>query len=216
MKARRFHRISWLVTLAAAALFASAPAHANMVLTLISVGAAAGSTGNSFDVTIQNTGASAQNIAAFSLGLSVADTHITFTGGNEFTALTYVFNGDSFDVINGFAYTTIPPPTGHQVEGVDNSNSGAGTDIAAGATLGLGHIFFDVAANTSAGPIAVTIAPGCGNPLCTTLSDSAGATVLFAVTNGDITVTTSTVVPEPSTFLLALCALPAIARRRRK
>ena len=167
MKARKFHRISWLVTLAAAALFASAPAHANMVLTLISVGAAAGSTGDSFDVTIQNTGTSAQNIASFSLGLSVVDTHITFTGGNESTALTYVFNGDSFDTIFAFPYTTLPPPNGQQVEGSDLSNSGAGTSIAAGATLGLGHILFDVAANTSAGPIAVTIAPGCGDPLCT-------------------------------------------------
>ncbi len=214
MKTRKLHGIPCVTILAAAALFASAPARASVILQVIPVTVVAGSTGNSFDITLQNTGLNAQNIASFTLGLSVSDTHITFTGANESTALPYVFNGDSFDVINSFDYATLPPPNGQQLEGSDLSNSGNGFDIAAGATLGLGHIFFDVAGNTSAGPIAVTIAPGCGD-LCTSLSDALGANVPFVVTNDSITVTAPTGAPEPSTFLLALFAIPAIAWRRR-
>jgi len=214
MKEKTFHRSSWLLPLAAVALFTGMPAKASIIISVLSTTYAAGSSGDSFDVTIKNTGASAQNIAAFSFGLSVADSHITFTGANESTALTYLFNGDSFALANP-PFATLP--TAQSVEASDLSNGGAGTSIAANSavTFGLGHILFSVAGNASAGPIAVTLATSCGAPLCSSLSDSSGANVPFTVSNGTITVTTSGV-PEPSSFLLALGLLPIIAWRRKK
>jgi hypothetical protein len=97
-----------LLMLAAAAALGAMPAHASVIISVTSVSAEAGESG-SFDVIISNTGAT-QNIAAFSLGLSVASNGVTFTGGNEATVNTYIFNGDSFDLLTANPYTTVPPP----------------------------------------------------------------------------------------------------------
>jgi hypothetical protein len=210
---RQFRGCSWLLPLAAAALLSSGPAQAGVILSVSPVTITAGTVGAFFDVSIQNTGSGEQNIAAFSLGLSVADPHITFTGGNTSTTLTYLFNGDSLDVIGGLAYTTVPPPNGQTLEASDLSNSSSGNTMAAGTTWGLGRIFFDVAANTGAGAIAVTLIPDCLDAnSCTSLSDSAFNDVPFGVVNGNITVTAGSEsgVPEPSTLLLVLLALAAI------
>src|SRR5690349_10813784 len=116
MKQNRHHSGSWLLLLSAAVvLLAAIPAHAGMVLFVNPVNVTAGTTGAFLEVSIQNTGP-AQNIAAFSLGLSVTDTDITFTGGDTITTLTYLFFGDSFDVINGLPYTSVPPPNGQTVQ----------------------------------------------------------------------------------------------------
>ena len=207
---------SWLLPLAAGVL-SSLPAQASLIINFVPVTVAAGTIGASFDVNLTNSGPSAQTISAFSLGLSVSDSHITFTGGNTATTQTYLFNGDSFDVINAFPFTTVPPPNGQTVEASDNSNSGAGKSVASGATVGLGHILFNVAGNTSAGHIAVSLVSTCATiNSCTSLSDAAGANLAFAANGGNITVTASAMTPEPSTLLLALCAIPALAWKRRK
>jgi len=204
-----------LAPFAAALVLSAAPAHASgIVLTVVSVSAAAGSTNDYFDVIIGNTG-SAQNVAAFSLGLSVGNSNITLIGADEATASTYVFNGDSFDVSFPAQYVTTPLP-GQSLEGVDLSYSGAGTNLAS-STLGLGRIYFDVASNAPVGPVTVTITPGCSVPsACTSLSDSGGANVLFSLVNGAITVTAplTGAVPEPSTWLLALVGIPAMGWKR--
>ena len=204
----------WLAPLAASIALSPTPAQASILLSVQSVSAAAGSIGDFFDVTITNTGSSSQNIAGFFLGLSAGSSHISFTGANESTALTYLFNGDSFDVINSETYTIVPPSLpGQSLEGSDFSNSGHGTNLAANATLGLGRIHFDVSGDTPAGAVNVALATDCSSGLfCTSLSDSAGSKVLFTVASGTINVTT--VAPEPSTWFLALTAIPFLARTR--
>ncbi len=187
-------------------------AHGAMVVSVSSVSVAAGTNGAALNINIQNTGPSSQNIDAFSLGVSVGDNHITFTSANISTSLVYLFNADS---LFGPTISTIPPPNGQAVLASDVSLS-SGNTMASSTTLGLAHLLFNVAANTSAGAIAVTISPNCNTAnACTSLSNLAGANVPFTVTNGTITVTTSST-PEPSTFLLGLAGLPLLALLRKR
>jgi hypothetical protein len=209
MKTAGLMRYSWLLPLTLAIL-SSAPARANIIISVTSVAVAAGGSG-AFDVNIQNTGA-VQNITAFSFGLSVSNPGITFTGGNMSTANTYIFSGDSFDVNFGQPFAAFP--TAQSVEASDLSLSGNGNNMGA-TTLGLGHILFSVASNVS-GPVTVTLATGCSvMSSCTSLSDNAGHSVGFSTSNGTITVTGASV-PEPSTLLLALLALPVLGRLTRR
>ena len=181
-----------------------------MIISATTVTAAAGSTGDFFYVNLTNTGPSSQNIAGFSIGISVTPA-ITLTGGNESTVSPYIFSGDSGDAVFSLPLVTSSP--GQTLQASDFSNSGAGDTLASGATVGLAMITFNVAGGTSAGPITITISTTCGTP-CSSLSDSLAANVPFTVTNGTINVTASAV-PEPSTLLLALFVLPAIAFRRK-
>jgi len=190
----------------------SLPARADILLSLESpITAQPNTTGDAFDVLLTNTGPSVANIASFSFGITTSDTDITFTDANTLTvANSYIFAGDSFDVINGFGLATA---SGAQtLEASDASNSGLGANLASGATVGIGHVLFDVAAGAKLGsaPLTFEVFP------TTSLSDSNGANVGFTATPGTINVAT-TAVPEPSTIGLLFCALTAcafVARRR--
>jgi hypothetical protein len=220
MRGLSFRGGGWLWCLAGVVLAGLMPAQAraNLVLTVTPVTVAAGSSGDSFEVDVENNASTAQNVAAFSLGISVTDADLTFTGGSESpTVDPYIFAGDSFDVINSFAFATLP--TAQSVEASDLSNSFAGTNIAGNdtETLALGVITFNISSSANpAVPITVTLAASCGSPdSCTSFSDSSGANITsFVVNPGTISVTAT--VPEPSTLGLSLLALPAIVRRRRK
>jgi hypothetical protein len=210
MKMVGFDRRSWLLTLAAAALLC-VPAHASIIITALGVTVASGGSG-SFDVTIQDPGAT-QNIASFSLGLSVgASSGITFTGANESTAASYIFVSDSFAASNP-PFATVST---HSIEAVDLSNSGNGTNVGATAR-GLAHILFSVAPGTPGGPVTINVIPDCAMlSSCTSLADSLGASITgFQPTNGVITVTATATTPEPSTWLLSLLAIPVLTRIRR-
>lgn len=209
-------RYSWLFTFAVAALVCCIPARASLIVSISNVSAPAGAIGASFDVNLQSA-ATTQSVAGFNLALSVGDTHFTFTGGNTGTTLTYLFAGDSFDVINAFAFTTVPPPNGQALQAGDLSNGGAGTTLVSNQTVGLGHIVFNLAGNTPAGPIAITIVPNCVTAnACTSFSDADGDPLAFTVAGpGTITVTPSTnSAPEPSTIFMSLTALAAVAWRK--
>ena len=54
----------------------------------------AGSSNDSFDVVLQNTGPSAVTVAGFSFGLT-SSSNVTFTDVTTATAMTYIFNGNS-------------------------------------------------------------------------------------------------------------------------
>jgi len=210
----RFH-YSWLLALAAVVTAGSAPARANIILSLTPVSVNAGEVGAHFDVNVQNTG-SIQNLASFSLALSVSDTRITFTGGNTSTLLPYLFAGDSFDGINGFPFVTIPPPNGLLVQASDLSDSGAGVAMGT-TTLGLGRIFFDVAPNAAPGSISVTLVPGClSADSCTSMADANLDAVPFSLSDGRITINGAAGVPEPSTLIVSLFGVSLLAWRRRR
>ncbi|MDE3165955.1 MAG: hypothetical protein KGN36_09125 [Acidobacteriota bacterium] len=187
------------------------PARAGVVVTVGSATVSAGGSG-SFDITLANTGASAQNIAGFGLAIATTDPDITFTGADFSTLLPYVFAGDSWDVANGFAFVTSAP--GQTLSASDLSNSGTGNDIAAATSVGLARVLFSVSGGATAGafPVTLTAYPA------TSLNDSTFANVPFTSVDGSITIQAGTAVPEPSAFLPLLLSVPFLlrgARRRR-
>jgi hypothetical protein len=204
-------KVSSFIVASAIACLGSLPARASIILSITPVSVQAGANSAIFDVDIENTGPTAQNIAGFTFALTVANANISFTGGDFSTTLPYLFTADSFDQLNGFTLTDLPPAA-QTLQASDLSNGGSGTNIAAGAAYGLGEIFFNVSPAILPGPVTVTLTPDCNNPnLCTSLSDSSGSNVPFSATNGTITVTSASAVPEPSTFALLFLALPAAA-----
>jgi hypothetical protein len=176
------------------------------------VTASAGSMGNTFDVLLTNTGASAVTLGGFSFGIVTADTDITFTDATTSTSAPYVFAGDSFDDIFGFTLYTNSLP-GQTVEASDVSNSGAGESIASGATVGLGSVVFDVASGATPGSFAVTFE----DYPTTSLSDPSANNLDFISEDGTITITGVGAVPEPPTGELLICAVgSAILIRQRR
>ncbi len=192
----------------AAVLLVAPPARADFVFSLEpGITATAGSTGNSFDVLLTNTGPLPITVAGFSFGITAADPAINFTEANISTTVdTYIFNGDSLfgPIVNTF--------TGQTLEASDFSASPS-TNIGSGVTVGLGHILFDVASGATPGPIAVTFEDG----PTTSLADAVGNDIAFTTVPGAITITSPNTVPEPSTEAFLACAFAAlaIARRRR-
>ena len=116
---------------------------------------APGSTGNAFDVLLTNTGPSAINIAAYSFGVVTTDTDITFTEADVSTVVSpYIFAGNSFVATFLGGITDIPAPVGlpplpAQVLTANDvaNNPGSFTTVAAGQTVDLGRVLFNVAPN---------------------------------------------------------------------
>jgi hypothetical protein len=198
-----------LAVFAIATLLFSVPARADIVLSVESVTGAPGSTGT-FDVLLTNTGTLSQNIAGFDFELTTVDTNIAFTDvTTTTTTAAYIFPSSLFG-------PDIATLTGGQtVDASDLDATGNGTDVAPGATLGLGNVSFSISPGALNGDIAeidFTAYPA------TSLSDNVPNNVSFAPESGFITVQTSTV-PEPSATLpLAgsmLLGAWLIRRRRR-
>jgi hypothetical protein len=172
----------------------SLPAKADIDLSIESVSGTPGSSGT-FDVLLTNTGGSSQNIAAFNFELSTTDVNITF---NDVTTATttapYIFpsSGTGPDIVT-------PPAGGQTIEAGDYDATFNGTDVAPGATYGIGSVAYSIAGGAGIGEIAsisFDLTP-------TSLSDDNFNNVDFNTASGTITVTTAvTVVPEPSSLLL--------------
>jgi len=185
-----------LSVLTGAALLLSVPAKGSSILSIESVTGAPGSTGI-FDVLLTNTGISSQNIAAFNFELTTSDTHITFTGVSTSTTATYIFPSSFFGPnITTFAIV-------QSVEAGDVDATFVGTNIAPGATYGLGNVSYSIAPGAVNGEIAEI---GFAAFPSTSLVDSGGTNVDFTTESGTIGVESSTV-PEPSTTLPVAGAL---------
>jgi hypothetical protein len=195
--------------LAAAGLILAAPGHAaSLIMNVQSVTAAADTTGDVFNVTLTNTGASV-DISGFSFGLQVGTANLSFTAVNTSTTLApYIFAGNSAfgpDI-------SVQPPNlpGQNLEAQDIANApGSFTVVGTGATVGLGHVVFNLSPSTPAGPILVSFIPADDS-----LSDQNGNSITgFSVVNGTVTVTGTAPIPEPATtaivgiFLAALLAI---------
>src|SRR5277367_3318367 len=195
--------------LAIAPLLLTIPAKGDIVLSIESVSGAPGSTGT-FDVLLTNTGPSSQNILAFNFELTTADTNITFTDvTTSTTTAPYIFPNSLFgpDITLSAAAQSAEAS---DVEGTFN-----GTDVASGATYGLGSVSFSIDPGATNGEIAeidISAFPD------TSLSDNNFNNVDFTTTSGTITVqTSSTAVPEPSTALpVAGAALLGASLLRRR
>ena len=199
-----------LPALAIASLLLSVPAKADIILSAESVTGAPSSTGT-FDVLLTNTGPSSQNIAAFNFELTTADTNITFTDvTTSTTTATYIFPVSFF----GPDITT-PTLAGPQtVEAGDVDATFIGTDVAPGATVGLGSVSYSIDPGALNGDIAEIDFSAYPQ---TSLSDSGGFNVDFTPQSGTITVQTSTV-PEPSQggLMIFVLAGSAILLQRRR
>ena len=185
-------------------------ASASIVLTAQSVAVNAGTAGNFFDVTLSNTGPNAITLGGFSFEISVAGAGITLTSATTATAISYIFAGVS---LFGPNINTSGP--GSTLGASDLWDfSGATPTVGAGGTVGLGHVFFDVAAGTS-GPFSVSFSPYG----FTSLSDLLGSNLAADLVQlGTITVNDpgGAAIPEPSSLVLvAMPALYLMYRRRR-
>lgn len=202
----------WLPLFAAAALVLSAgTSRAAVVLTLQSVTATAGSTGNTLDVTLLNTGPASITVGSFSFEITIASANIQFTDATTATVLaSYIFNiGGSHSAFGPSIATNTPLAPGAPLDASDNySPFGSGQVVASGGTVGLGHVVFNVAPATAPGPYTVSFNT---DPAFTSLSNASGNATfpITTFTPGVITVIGATAVPEPSPLVLAGVALLA-------
>jgi hypothetical protein len=175
----------------AAVTFVSAPAQGDLIISAQAVTVAAGSTGDSLDVTLQNTGPSAVTIGGFFFEIIATSSAIDFTSATTNVA-SYIFSGDSL-----FG-PTISTKTGQLLDASDLSLSGSGTTVASNSTVGLGHVFFD-ASSSASGSIAVSFTPF----PATSLFDEFGNNVsITTLKDGTISIP-GTATPAPSTLVMS-------------
>jgi hypothetical protein len=185
---------------------AAASARADLVLGIADGSATPGSSTNSFDVTLTNTGIHGVHIAGFSFEVSTTSNDVTFTDVNIGTQGTYIFGGNSLfgpDITN----ITSPPLPPSAISASDNfATPNAGVTLTSGQTLDLGHVLFSLAQNTPSTPIQLMFS---GFP-ATSLNAPDGYTFqhVTGAPPGALTVpVVASAVPEPASPLLALQAL---------
>ncbi len=210
--APRFSRPALAVAAAVLLLAAARPARAGIVVSVQDVTAQAGSTGNTLEVDVSNTGSLSVDISAFSFEISVASgSGVTFTGASDNTSLqTYVFSGNS---LFGPIITKPGTTPGTTLDASDIATTGS-TSLAGGETLGLGLGSFDVTGSTPTGPVTVTLT---GYPSTSLTASNTSNIPIDTLNNGTITITPSAV-PEPSSLVSAALGLLGagwLVRRRR-
>ena len=210
----------WFLALAAGFIvaFAASPARAGIVYSIQSVNASAGA----FDVLLSNTGNSAVNIDGFSFEVSVSTPSgpaVTLTDATiSTTADPYIFVGNSLfgpDILLGTS-------NGGKTLDASDAYGTANADIslAAGATVGLGHVIFSAVGLSSTATVSFT--PAGSQYPANSLSDHLGDNIVItSFGTGTITPTVSSV-PEPSATVLATMVLALaggrwfVSRSRRK
>jgi len=186
-------------------MLAVAPCQAGLVVSTTPVTVSQGGSGY-FDVLLTNDSSPDRTLAAFSLDLQLGAGVLATAVDSMTAAAPYVFGTDgtgdlTFDPL---------PASAVSISDLDLSLDGFVT-IAAGQTVGLARVAYQVAANAPTGPLTVSFANG---PVTLLLSGSGPAYPdnLVTITPGDFDVTQgSTAVPEPSTSLLLLSGLGLMA-----
>jgi len=205
MRLRSLPTMTAAAMVAALALLAPSPSRADLIVTFRSVTVAANSTGNTTDVILTNSGPAAVTVGGFSFQIRATAAGINFTAATiDTTSAPYIFNGHSLfgPTINTTSGATL-------IASDDYDVAGSGVMVAAGATVGLGHVSFNV--GTESGSVTFGPYPA------TSLADASGNNIpITTLIGGTITVTS---VPEPSSLAGLLSALPAAAwltRRSRR
>ena len=189
-----------LVAGAAACLLYSVPVRADSLEISIEspINVNAGTSGNGFDVLLTNLSGPAVSLAGLTFEISVPSTDIQLSEANTATLLDpYIFNGNSL-----FGPNITVSNTGQDLSASDlYSVIGSGITLGAGATVGLGHILFDVSATAHSETVPVTFTAFPATSLSDDLSNNVPINTL---TNGQIDIIGT--VPEPSYLLLLLTA----------
>lgn len=190
-----------LAALAVLALgLTAAPARAAFVVRAQTIDVAQGGTGY-LDVTLTNNGAAAISLSDFSLRILLNGPGVSFTGVDANTADPYVFgmsgrglplSNDSFPNTGFVAADGYAFPPGY-------------VDVAAGQTVGLARVAFQVNTGAPTGLRGVTF----GSDPSTAFTDQFGATYsgeALSFDDGGVNVTPAApnVVPVPGSLLLAL------------
>ena len=189
-----------LVAGAAAFLLYSVPVRADSLEISIEspINVNAGTSGNGFDVLLTNLSGPAVSLAGLTFEISVPSTDIQLSEANTATLLDpYIFSGNSL-----FGPNITVSNTGQDLSASDlYSVIGSGITLGAGATVGLGHILFDVSATAHSETVPVTFTAFPATSLSDDLSNNVPINTL---TNGQIDIIGT--VPEPSYLLLLLTA----------
>jgi hypothetical protein len=162
---------------------------------------AAGSTGHSFDVLLTNGSGSTVSIEAFFFEVLTSSSDVTFTDATTATGTPYVFGSNSLfgpDIIG-------PGSTATDLSASDLDAVGS-VSLDSGATVGLGHVLFDVSPTAQGQIVNFSLVgfPG------TSLSDDLGNDIpIQNLTGGQFTINGPvSSVPEPGTLILLFVTLP--------
>ena len=215
MSGRRF---GILLFAAAWTCYAARDAAASIVVSVspATTTVAPGSTGDSFEVTLTNTGTASFALIEFRFDLMTSpSTSITFTSATTSTTDPYIFAGSSALGPN----IGVEPEAG-SIDVSDITTLASGTTVGAGDTVGLAHVVFNVSPTATAGDVAVHFE---AFPF-TGFDDPNGNNLAFdSLTGGTIAIQNSTSpgsVPEPSATLvwagIGTLGLIGYARRRRR
>ncbi len=210
------------------------PAHASTMYSIspATISASPGDIGDSFDVVLTNSGPDPISVAGFAFEVTVADPDVTLVGATYSTALPYIFDGDSYDQINAasiesFCSCSYPlsspavDTTNQTLVASDVTNDGAGITITSGESIGLGHVLFDVAPGAALGQFDLSFTGNFSGVVADSnnLADTSFQTINVDDFSGGTISVSSTSIPEPSSFSLALGALTVavfLSRRYRR
>jgi hypothetical protein len=195
---------------AALILGTAPPARAGIIVSVESVSANQGTSGNTLEVDVTNTGTPV-DIASFSFEIVVAaGSGVTFTGADINTSPnTYIFAGNS---LFGPKIDTV---TGTTLDASDIAVSGS-TTLGTNSTLALGRVFFDVASSAPVGPVTVSLTPF---PFTSLTDPNVNDIHIDTLSSGTITISGTSVVPEPTALVSATLGVLASAwfvRRMRR
>lgn len=191
-------RFATVLMAGVACLLYSVPARANLLEISIEspINVNAGTSGDGFDVLLTNLSGPPVSIAGFAFEISVASTDVLMSEANTGTLMApYIFSGHSL-----FGPNITETNTGQDLKASDvYSVIGSNVTLGVGATLGLGHILFDVSATAPSQTVPVTFTAFPATSLSDDLSNNVPIDKFI---NGEINITGT--VPEPSYLLLLL------------
>ncbi len=184
---------------------------------------------SAFDIVVENTGSSTENIYAFSVEFIVSSPHITFTAADTSTTtgLGYIFPNNA---VSGFVASNVTDQDWIVSDSYYATN-GSGYQlayqaIAPGETYALAHVTFSMSSSAT-GVYTTSVSPVSGADF----NSNTSLTTYGPDGNGGIDYTTPlavaysssagtiTAVPEPSTVLLGgfvICAGVLVHRRQKR
>ena len=169
---------------------------------------AAGSTNNGFDVLLTNTSGPSVTVDGFFFEVLSSSSAVTLTSATTGTAVPYLFASNSL-----FGPDILGPGSTPQDLRASDLDAIGGISVASGATVGLGHISFNVSPTASTESVNFTFSgfPG------TSLADDLGNNVAIAsLVGGQFMITGSVAVPEPSPLILLLTTMPLVLVGRKR